>query len=193
MLRTRLNCKTSQAIRIFHFPHTVDRIFALFGWAVFTLMAQFLLIPRFLGWPPRLLSILSSICLYLVLAWFIRSFLHSLKVWRSSLASRYEQQCQKTLHAFNLQLCDGSSVQIVRPTTPVQTMGGTIGEQPNNSTINNVKGSIDHAVKHPASAGYHLAFVRRMPRRLVAFIEAYREEYRARRRYCLYPSKSKAR
>ena len=122
-----------------------------------------------------------------------------LNIWRPSFSGRYEQQCQKTLHAFNLQLCDGVSVPMVRPGTPAAGPGvgqsgsdshgtsSTALNSPNASagSTGNPSVSIDHALKHGPGVGFHLAFVRRMPRRLVAFLEAYREEYRARRWYCL--------
>lgn len=164
---------------------------------MFSIFAQFFLIPRICGWP-TLLSVSLSLCLYAILTLLIIAFHRSFKVWRSSLASRYEQQCQKSLHAFNLQLCDGVSVPMVRPGTPTAGPGGvgqsgsdslgassTALNSPNANAGPTPSVSIDHALKHGPGVGFHLAFVRRMPRRLVAFLEAYREEYRARRRYCL--------
>lgn len=116
----------------------------------------------------------------------LMAFLRSLRVWRSSLASRYEQQCQKMLRQFNLQLCDGTTEPFVRPSTPTVPSGPMASGAPGGSaTPPPGSGSaLEHTGAH-GSAGYHLAFVRRMPRRLLAFIDAYREEYRARRKYCM--------
>lgn len=154
----------------------------MFAWAACTVFIQFYLIPRLLPWP-SLSAVIPSLLLYVILAMTLMAFLRSLRVWRSSLASRYEQQCQKMLRQFNLQLCDGATEPFVRPSTPTVPPGSGGNATPPPG----LSGGLEHAAGHgSSSAGYHLAFVRRMPRRLLAFLETYREEYRARRKYCLH-------
>jgi len=160
------------------------------GWVVVGGLLQILAIPCLPSWP---LILLTSLPLYILLAILLKSFLRSFKVWRSSLASRYEHQCQKHLRAFNLQVCDGMGAGIVRPSTPLLQGGDNASSNPpagqssspSASNGKSLQSGIDHAVGHRAGAGYHLGFLRRMPRRLVAFLEAYREEYRARRKYAI--------
>lgn len=139
---------------------------ALLSWAVFTTVAQCLLLPRLFPWP-SLPFVLLSLGLYLVLAWLAASFYRSFNVWRSSLASRYEQQCQKLLRSFSLQLYDGSQ--------PLTSAG--------HASATPVPGQLPEGLAARPGVGFHLGFVRRMPRRLVAFLEAYREEFRTRRGY----------
>lgn len=88
--------------------------------------------------------ILGMLIIYCILAYLALILYRAFRVWRTSLASRYEQQCQRILRAYNLQL----------------------------SRVNS-DGKVEQAVQ--------LGFVRRMSRRLVVFMEAYRAEYRARK------------
>ena len=87
-----------------------------------------------------MLVILLNFLVFLILAHLSRSLHRAFKVWQSSLASRYEQQCQQILRAYNLQI-----------------------------------------VHLEGSRGYQLGFVRRMSRRLVVFVEAFRGEFGARK------------
>jgi len=131
-----------------------------------------LIIPRICGgwWTPQ--SLLLTLLMYALVAVTCISFYRAFRVWRNSLASKYEQQCQKLLVAFNLQLCDGNS-----------STAATVPAVASASSTDNriVSSSSSGAGVAGKDIGYHLTFLRRMPRRLVAFLEAYREEYRARR------------
>ncbi len=129
---------------------------------MFAMLSQFFIVPRLCSWPSWSWAILT-LSLYAILTIISISFYRSFKVWRNSLAGKYEHQCQKVLRQFNLQLHDGVSM----PTT----VNGT-------PTL-----ASEAVVVQSKDIGYHLTFLRRMPRRLATFLEAYREEYRGRRKY----------
>jgi hypothetical protein len=123
-----------------------DRIVGFIAWLILCLAVLILSIGKAItkGFGTTLyvmLVILLNIIVFLVLAHLSRSLYKAFKVWQSSLASRYEQQCQQILRAYNLQIA-------------------------------HVEGK---------RGGYQLGFVRRMSRRLVVFVEAFREEFATRK------------
>lgn len=123
-----------------------DRIFGFFGWLGLCFAVLILSISKTIKGSIGLgfnlaMMILLNIVVFLVLGHLSRSLYKAFKVWQSSLASRYEQQCQQILRAYNLQI-----VHLDRK-----------------------------------RGGYQLGFVRRMSRRLVVFVEAFRDEFAARK------------
>jgi hypothetical protein len=61
---------------------------------------------------PTLLTMLGLLLLYAALVTVIVSLCLSLQTWKNSPVKRYEDQCQKTLRHFNLQLTYGTDKEL---------------------------------------------------------------------------------